>query len=317
MVMKIKPHGREIVEMLNALAGACGNKLAEVYEQYKYETGFQHTHMRELEIYGKLPADLQPSIWGLYANPEQEVFIILMEYLEEVELLNSVMSPHLWTDSHIKQALLQLAAWHAHFLNQPLGLEAAYWSDAPSKAYMLALKPLWQALLENAAEKFPDLYTSDRLVMLWQATESIEQYWSELEQMPKTLVHNDFNPRNTCFKLQDAQLQLCLYDWELATLHLPQYDVVEFLSFVLDEDRYALRAKYLEFYRQELHRLSGQFSDKSSFRRGFELAALDFGLHRIGMYMMAHSVSPYPFLPRVVNSYFNTLQQVAVPVGVE
>ena len=24
----------------------------------------------------------------------------------------------------------------------------------------------------------------------------------------------------------------------------------------------------------------------------------------------AHSVSPYPFLPRVVNSYFNTLEQV-------
>ena len=133
--------------------------------------------------------------------------------------------------------------------------------------------------------------------------------------MPKTLVHNDLNPRNTCFKRRaDGRLQFCAYDWELATYHVPQYDVVELLCFVLDADRYHLRAGYLEYYRQCLHARTGRFADPAAFRTGFDLAALDFGLHRLGLYLMAHTVSPYPFLPRVVDSYFDTLTQLQ-PLG--
>ena len=318
MVMKIKPHGREIVDMLASLATACGEELHRVYQQYKELTGFQYSHMREVEVYKQLSSALQPEIFGFYVNHEEEVYILLMEYLQEVTLLNSVMEPQRWSDAHIKQSLLQMGQWHARHLNRPLPINGRYWDDAPSKNYMLELRPLWQALLENAGSKFPLLYTSERCSQLQLAINNILQYWQELEAMPKTLVHNDFNPRNTCFKEIGGELHLCLYDWELATYHVPQYDVVEFLSFVLDEDRYALRLPYLEFYREVLHRLTGQYSDAEQFKRGFALAALDFGLHRISMYMMAHSVSPYPFLPRVVNSYFDTLEQVnkaAVAMG--
>jgi hypothetical protein len=310
MVMKIKPHGREIVEMLASLAAACGGELSEVYPSFIHLTGFQHTHMREIDVYKKMPTALHPEIFGLYANDAEEVYIILMEYLQEVSLLNSVMEPEAWTDVHIRQALLQMARWHARCLDKTLPLNNRYWDDVPSAAYMAGLSSLWGALLNNAASKFPELYSPERSKRLRQAIARIPAYWQELEAMPKTLVHNDLNPRNTCFRLVSGELRLCLYDWELATYHVPQYDVVEFLSFVLDEDRYSLRLSYLEFYRQELHRLSGHFADAESITRGFALAALDFGLHRIGMYMMAHSVSPYPFLPRVVNSYFNTLEQI-------
>lgn len=307
MVMKIKPHGREIVEMLYALAQGCGENFANVYAAYKELTGFQHTHMRELEVYSKLPSAMQPIIYGLYADPGQEFFVILMEYLQEVELLNTVMAPEQWSDSHIREALRQMATWHAAHLGKKLPLDKTYWDDAPSAAYMLKMQPLWEALLTNAASNFPDLYTPERVKILKEAIDNIPQNWAELAQMPKTLVHNDFNPRNTCFKREGDAISLCLYDWELATWHVPQYDLVELLSFVLDGDRYDERECYKEFYRQELARLSGYYSDKEQFEKGFALAALDFGLHRLGMYMMAHTVSPYPFLPRVVNSYFDSL----------
>ena len=89
--------------------------------------------------------------------------------------------------------------------------------------------------------------------------------------------------------------------------------MVELLSFVLDEDRYHLRLGYFEHYRQALHALTGRYADADAFRIGAGYAALDFGLHRLGMYLMAHSVSPYPFLPRVANSYFDTLAQLQPP----
>jgi len=307
MVMKVKPHGQVITDMLNTLAQACGEELAMVYDESKSLTGFQHTHHREHEIYNKLRPSFTPEIYGLYTNHNTRVYIILMEYLHDVELLNSVMTPEKWHDEHIKTALTQMAQWHSSMLDTSANLNMNLWDDAPSLQYMTRLMPVWQALLNNAAEKFPELYHASRVYVLQDAINNIPDYWQQLQTQPKTLVHNDLNPRNSCFKTGNTQFQFCLYDWELATFHIPQYDVAEFLCFVLDEDRFEKRPYYIEFYRKQLSALTGKYKDAESFNNGFFLAALDFGIHRLGMYMMAHAVSPYPFIPRVVNSFFNTI----------
>lgn len=311
MVLKVKPHGREISAMLGGLAQLCGGELAEVYPRVATLTGFQHTHQRELEVYQLPAANPMPRIWGVYANEEKEIYCVLMEYLQDVTLLNSVMAPHLWTDQHLRTALAQLAAWHARHLSTAEALPN--WPDQPSAAYMQEMSPLWEALLTNAATRFPALYSPSRVALLRAAIQQIPANWAWQELRPKTLVHNDMNPRNTCFKVRQGVLELCAYDWELATYHVPSYDVIELLCFVLDEDRYHLRNHYLEYYRHILHHLTGLYADATEFRREASYAALDFGLHRLGLYLMAHSVGPYPFLPRVVESYFDTLAQLTVP----
>jgi hypothetical protein len=311
MVMKVKPHGKVTASMLRGLAEICGEPLNEVYPKYEKLTGFSNTHMRELEVYKKNISSIQPEIFGISVDKENEIFIILMEYLGDVELLNSVMKTEKWTGEYIEVALLQMAQWHASNLNLSAGLDMAFWKeDVPGKAYMEQLQALWESFLQNASTTLPELYTPENKAILDRGIEKIPSYWSELEKMPKTLIHNDFNPRNICFKREAGSLQLCLYDWELATFHVPQYDVVEFLSFVLIPENYENRLNYVEIYRKELNRLTGKYSDKEEFLKGYAYAALDFGLHRLGMYVMAHTVSPYPFLPRVLQSYFNTLQQV-------
>ena len=60
---------------------------------------------------------------------------------------------------------------------------------------------------------------------------SVGEWWKEIEKMPRTLVHNDFNPRNIAFRRTAEGPVLCAYDWELATLHLPQHDLAELLGF--------------------------------------------------------------------------------------
>ncbi|GAB3839661.1 aminoglycoside phosphotransferase family protein [Hymenobacter jeollabukensis] len=314
MVLKLKPPGHEVSAMLAGLAQACEGELAQAYPAFATRSGFHHTHHRELALYAHhADAALMPRIWGLHQDDETaEVYAILMEYLgEEVELLNTVMQPETWTDAHLRAALDELAAWHARHL-LPAGTDTApvTWPDLPSAAYMQQLTPLWQALLANAAQHHPGLYGPERAELLREAIARIPEYWAELAAAPRTLIHNDLNPRNTCFRRADGRLQLCAYDWELATYHVPQYDVVELLSFVLDADRYHLRPHYLEYYRQQLHARTGRFADADAFRRVTGLAALDFGLHRLGMYLMAHTVGPYPYLPRVVDSYFDTLAQL-------
>ena len=267
--------------------------------------------MRELEIYQKAPAAFQPEIFGLEVDEHNQIFLILMEYLDDVELINSVMQPGQWQPEHIKESLSKIAKWHAEHLSTKDSLDPQYWNkDVPSKKYMEKMQPLWTALLNNSSKVLPEVYTPDNSALLYEAIEKIPLYWDELEKMPKTLIHNDFNPRNTCFKKGGSGLELCLYDWELATYHIPQYDVAEFLSFILRTETYHLRTEYLEFYRSELNKLIGKFEDKEEFERGFFYASLDLGLHRFGMYTMAHTVSPYPFLPAVLRSYFDSLQSM-------
>jgi len=310
LVMKIKPHGDDIVNMLNNLATACGLELSAIYSQFKSETGFQFTHLREQEIYKNLKPVFTPEIYGLHTDELENNYLILMEYLEDVELLNSVIQPEKWTDKHIKTALKQMAEWHFKMLksNKQLSKSEIWKTDLPNLEYMTKLMPLWTALLQNATDKFPELYTQERCGKIQNAINTIPIWGQELNELPKTLIHNDLNPRNTCFKVKNGDLKFCAYDWELATFQIPQYDVAELLCFVLEEDRYNLRDEYVEFYRKELNQLSGLYKNDVSFKQEFFWASLNFGIHRLGMYLMAHSVSPYPFLPRVVNSFFDSIK---------
>lgn len=307
MVMKVKPPGNEVVKMLSGLASMCGGQLTSVYQSSEEQTGFKFTHVKEQEVYQKLPASLTPKIYGVETDFDNDHYIILMEHLEDSLLLNKVMTPEAFTDEYIKAALSQIAVWHAKHYNKILPLTDCYWTDKPSLAMMTSLSGVFKSLLDNATLNFPDLYTPSRATLLTSAIDCIPEYWRHLEQVPKTLIHNDFNPRNVCFKNNGVCLALCLYDWELCTYHIPQYDVVEFLCFVLDKDRYKLRPYYMEYYRIEMEKHLPYFADANRFQHESELAALDFGLHRLGMYMMAHTISPYPFLPRVVESYFDML----------
>lgn len=86
---------------------------------------------------------------------------------------------------------------------------------------------------------------------------------SILSVAPLTLIHNDCNPRNICLRKsertsEEEKHRTCLYDWELATLDVPQRDVVEFLAFVLSpSSSQDARLELINFYRCNLEHYSG------------------------------------------------------------
>lgn len=103
------------------------------------------------------------------------------------------------------------------------------------------------------------------------AISEISQLWAAYDSAPKTLVHNDCNPRNLCLRksalvvsedngsipYKDART-LCLYDWELARIDVPQRDVVEFLAFALEPTADpSVRMDLIEFYRKHFEYFSG------------------------------------------------------------
>ena len=132
------------------------------------------------------------------------------------------------------------------------------------------------------------------------AIDSVPLIWAIFESAPHTLIHNDCNPRNICLRQPNSSLTspislpapqlthhhrgashttqashtdsipfqdprtLCMYDWELATVGVPQYDLAEFLCFTLQPSTPpSVWLSLLEFYRQHLEHYSGvEFAPK-------------------------------------------------------
>ncbi len=116
--------------------------------------------------------------------------------------------------------------------------------------------------------------------MMESAIDHIPQIWAVLDTAPSTMIHNDCNPRNICLRRNTApsvpsvpapppgdadslpypdQRSLCMYDWELATIGVPQRDLAEFLAFTLQPS--ASKETWdelMEFYRLHLQYYSWQ-----------------------------------------------------------
>jgi NADP-dependent 3-hydroxy-3-methylglutaryl-CoA reductase len=309
VVIKAKPTDHEIVNMLNTMAQGCGNRLGSLYELHKFETGFRYCHLRELSVYNLQDerfTAIAPKIYSTWLQDDQEIYVIVMEYLEGLSHLNSVEDISVWKEEHIKATLKGIAKFHSIYLNKTAELGGAEWQHAPTAATIINMMPLWEALLDHNVKEFPELYVAGTVDMLKEIIAAIPSFRVKLDHAPKTLIHCDFNPRNIGLRVTGEGYQLCAYDWELATIHVPQYDVAEFLSFVLPaEAPIEERHGYVEYYRQELERASGEQFDAAEFLRIFQYASMDIAYNRLGLYTMAHTFKEYGFLPRVLKSHFN------------
>ena len=92
---------------------------------------------------------------------------------------------------------------------------------------------------------------------------NLHQINSLLFSAPLTLIHNDCNPRNICLRKSIVQgeskkCRTCLYDWELATIDVPQRDLAEFLAFVLmPSSSHKTTLELIEFYKCKLEHYTG------------------------------------------------------------
>lgn len=128
-----------------------------------------------------------------------------------------------------------------------------------------------------------------------------------MESMPRTLIHNDFSPRNIA--LRKDSLHLCCWDWELATVHIPQRDLAELLCYTLSEnvDNETLQI-YIDFHRMQLELFTKTSIDKSLWYRGFCLALRDFGIRRLSFYLLLHHVSPQSWFVPVLKTWTRLVQ---------
>ena len=97
---------------------------------------------------------------------------------------------------------------------------------------------------------------------------------------------------------------MCVFDWELARVGVPQHDLAELLCFVFPQRAGRDRlARWLELHRARLSAHAGIPISTAAWTRGFVLALQHLLMERLPLYTLVHRFKEQTFLPRVVRNW--------------
>jgi thioester reductase-like protein len=292
LVLKARQTDVELEAVLARLFALCGADLGRAWHAHGRESGLAGAHLREPALYADAGlGPHRPRCVATHTDPARGRHWLLLEDLGGLELLDAVERVDAWTEEHLAAALDGLAAIHAAHLGRTAALERAQWiGTPPSPARLARLAPLWRALAEHAAPRFAR----------WTALDPRPAVDALLgcapAGTPRTLIHGDFNPRNLAFRRAGGGLTVVAYDWELATLAVPQRDLVELLAFVDPPDP----ERWVEHHRVALERAAGARLDADTWRADTHRARLAFFVTRLAAYSVVDRVRPQAHLARTV-----------------
>lgn len=306
-VLKAKVSDELLQELTVKMARVCHPELGRLFGQYRDALGLFRSHERELAFYELNEPRLHdhiPYCYGTLREPGFGRWALLLEYLPEAE--NSKRRVRLRADSvHMDSVLTGLAEIHAIWYGRDEELATHSWLTAPpDTTRMLEMTPLWRELADFAGPLFRTWCGPDVGRLQAQIIADLAQWWKQLHRLPRTLIHNDFNPRNMVLRKPGGKSRLCVYDWELATLGVPQHDLAEFLCFTWHREMTGKDLdRILGTYRDLLASLSGREIDLDEWRTGFVLALQHLLINRLAMYTLMHRFRPLEYLPRVMGNW--------------
>ena len=308
VVTKVKPADRDVIEVAEAVADICDPRLGRALRRHRDRIGLRGAHLRELTLYAEPDERLRrhmPFCYGTWRDDIREEWGLVLERLDGEVLIDATDDPAVWTPARVGAAVDGLAEIHAVWLGREDHLRSRPWiGHVATSRGMVEMTPLWRALAGHATGRLTE-WAGPSLVRTHRAlVESVGTWWPLLETAPRTLVHNDFSPRNVAIRGAGASLRLCAYDWELATIGAPQRDLAHFLCFVLDPDvSRGEAARYVERHRAALAAAADAPVDPRGWEAGFGAALADLLVDRLMFYVMIDRVRPLRFLPRIVRTW--------------
>jgi len=308
LFIKAKSPDTQSIDVAVELAGLASPALRDEVHRFRDDLGLTRSHLRELAIYRLDDA-------GIRANTPRPVLIeqddlrrrwvVVLESIADAALINA-NDPTCWDDGSIDAALTGLASIHSAWLGRTSELMRQPWLAPRAEGKWIEMAPLWRELARHAHAR-STAFAAPRLRRIHaELVEDVASWAGALGSMPRTLIHNDFNPRNIALRRDASGLRLSAFDWELATVGAPQRDLAEFLSFVLrpDASREAV-ARWVERYRSLLAAESGVAFPRAEWELGFRAALCELLVDRLSFYAMIDRVRPQVFLSRVVRSWVN------------
>ena len=306
ILLKVKPSDTVMQDLLVEVATLCDPQLGAECEKFKHELGLAGCHERELALYELADPVLRhymPRAFGTLHDPDQDSWSIAMQYLGEAEAVD--LRTARWSGQQIKAVLHGLAQLHAIGYRDKGELSRMPWlKELPCANRMQEMSSYWSTLSAYSAPHFDRWLDQSLLPVQQSLIASLGSWWPEMQAMPQTMVHNDCNPRNLVLRGSGDTLTPVFFDWELATIDIPQRDAAEILCFMLPAGSGpAELANWLDYHRRELEVAAGLSIDAATWLRGFLLSLRHLLIHRLPLYTLMERFRPQPFLPGVIRNW--------------
>ena len=303
--VKSKVADHELLLAFEIMAGISSPGLGELLREHRQDNPFNKFHIRELKIAEMKDLPLQnimPKTLGTMLNQKREIYILAQEYLENLELFGAVENRTDWTPGHLGAALAQIGEVHGHFLGKTETLTSEPWMFNTDSDMIRRLEETNFELARHLQVGDYEWFSDEDLEFHRLHLRTFPKVWDEMQLMHRTLIHGDFNPRNIGFRRsENRQKQIVAHDWELATVHIPQRDGIELLSFTLRTDLNSAELArqlnaWIEFHRKIVEHCSGTELEPEVWRRGYTYACLDLLLQRLPIYGIAKTFRNIDFL---------------------
>lgn len=308
IVVKVKTDDTVPLQIAESIAKLRGGEIEKYPAELIRTLGIIAAHHRELAICATpnhIFASFMPQIFATKASPESGIYMVAMEYLHDAKMLNSIAIGKAWTKSQIQIAIHGLAEIHSVWHGKEKDLREYKWMLPPlDSTEIRQMLPFWYALAKAAEPVFVSNLGVSVSLKHQDYLQTMPEWWQTMRTFTHTLIHNDFNPRNIALKRKDEVLSLCVYDWELAAIGIPQHDIAELLCFTLPEEstKDDILA-YLELHRIRLEALTGKAIDNVEWILGFNLSLRYLLVSRLALYALYHQTSPQSFLPTVLKNW--------------
>ena len=337
VVLRSKKKGEDWLEATRQLGIRWSEEEGEAKRQ-AFEV-FKHTHLRDMEfareaLNGAWFSAFMPDVYFVASKQdvEEDRIFFFMEYLGDegfshVNVLEGENGTDTWTPNDIKTALSDVAHFHAYYM----GHKELIGDDlsnllADGLLNLSKGEPYMKIATQSNMEVFPKIWQPEVTSTLLKYVSKLTNIIQMLKAYPTTVCHNDFNPRNVCLRRdpKSSKKHLCMYDWELAYIHVPQLDLAEFLIFVLPETSSSADINnFVEYYRLELlkhlktlgcsQNIIDIIDDRYNFQCVFIYEVIEFLALRLNTYFTAAKGMGIviPYLPRVTRNglqYLNAMR---------
>ena len=338
IALKSKVHskvsGMRFVRLCYKVHPEAGRLFVESFLKNSNPNSRGKPHLVELAIASRAMVDpslqsICPKVFHSELDEERERYFFVTEYLKldttrHLDLSDISEKDRSWDTGDIHTVLQGISHFHARYLGRLEKIACDFEKTIIDQTTRFQKSPeLFEVLTEANILKYPELFTEQRTKLARKVCKSITQIYATLKESDcKTCVHCDFNPRNVCLRVQsDNTSVLCAYDWEMASIHVPQRDICEFLSFALPpETGLDEWQSHIDFYcaclRDDLSDRDpawvAKVTGSATFQVNFDLAMMDFAMSRIGAaYFAIQEAVDLPFLPTVVANVYDYLLAVA------
>jgi hydroxymethylglutaryl-CoA reductase (NADPH) len=300
ILIKSKALDSEVIKGLHLISASIDTALADLIKLHQKQLEYNQCHLKETVIYEYLQQAgfvAMPKYLGKYTHTQREIHLLIQEWIktEHIALSNSENHPENWTDDWIQVSLSSIQTAHKVLESLPQSRPDLFNEFKPWHSLNLYGK-LMNILIEECAD-------IDHIEALQDINDSLLTLESDhaAVRWPKSLIHNDFNPRNVLMRNSGMP---CIYDWELAMIDFPQRDIIEFLSFVLPEDFSAQSLMlYLKEHYQEIVQRKGPGHELGfeEYLKATEMAIKTYICCRVSFYEVSGIVAKYDFSPRILS----------------